>query len=294
MTLNARTLVLGAGGQVGQALFREAAKRDQPLCATARTKRDDVRVDRLVDICDADGIEEAIGAERWSSVIIAAGYTAVDRAEEDKAAATTLNATAPGQVAVLAAQKNIRVVYYSTDYVFDGESPPYLEEDETNPLGVYGQTKLDGERAVLAASADNLVLRTSVVFGPASGRKNFLHHVADAAQDGRKMRIVDDQRNNSTYNPELAWATFELLKRGASGVFHATGPRGESRAEFAAMVCEALGKDPASVFSTCTTAELGQAARRPTDATVSTAKLRDAVGRDLWDTERALRDYFRS
>ena len=139
-------------------------------------------------------------------IVNAAAYTAVDKAESEPELARRINADAVATLASEAKGAGAAVIHYSTDYVFDGEkTTPYVEEDETNPLGVYGRTKLVGEQALADAGIPYLVLRTSWVYG-ARG-KNFLLTILRLAAEKPELRIVDDQFGAPTWSRDIAAAT---------------------------------------------------------------------------------------
>jgi dTDP-4-dehydrorhamnose reductase len=146
-------------------------------------------------------------------IVSCAAYTAVDRAETDQAAAHAANAVGPGVLAEEAKRCGALLVHFSTDYVFDGEKrAPYVETDATNPLSVYGATKLAGERAIVAAGANHVILRTSWVYGPHG--KNFLFTMLRLGRERDELRVVDDQRGAPTSSRALARLVRELLQPG--------------------------------------------------------------------------------
>ena len=211
-----RILLLGAGGQLGMVLKRTLAGEE--LTALARTD---------LDLSDPDAVREAVRKANPDIVINAAAYTAVDRAEQEQELARQVNALAPGVIAEEVAKRNGWLIHYSTDYVFDGTgSEPWKETDATGPLGVYGQTKLDGERAVAATGCRHVILRTSWVYA-AEGR-NFLHTMLRLGRERDLLKIVDDQIGSPTSAEAITEATLAVLRRIAacgddasvSGVYH--------------------------------------------------------------------------
>ncbi|RZJ78072.1 MAG: NAD-dependent epimerase/dehydratase family protein, partial [Brevundimonas sp.] len=151
-------LVTGGAGQVGLALQRVSWPAEVVIHAPDRAE---------LDITDPAAVADAFARAPFAAVINAAAYTAVDKAETDREAAFAVNATAPGLLAAAAARSGAAMLHVSTDYVFDGAKPtPYVEDDATGPLGVYGASKLAGEKAVLAAHPRAVVLRTAWVLSP--------------------------------------------------------------------------------------------------------------------------------
>ena len=165
-------------------------------------------------------------------------------------------------MALAKAAKNIPFAFYSTDYVFDGTAGPYAETDEPNALSVYGQTKLDGERAILDAHPNALVLRTTTVYGPDPQSKNFLYALRRVINAGNTMRVPTDQLATPTHVEDLAAAAIALFSDRRTGIFHIAGPSFLSRYDFSLLACEILGL-PTSHVQPLTTPELNQKAARP-------------------------------
>jgi len=166
-----RVLLTGRNGQVGSAL------------ATALSPLGEVRaLDRQgMDLLDLGSIGRAVAEVKPAVIVNAAAYTAVDRAEAERDAAFAVNSVAVGELARQARAANALLVHFSTDYVFDGEKPsPYVETDATNPLGIYGRSKLEGERSVQASGCRYLIFRTCWVYSPRG--RNFVHALIAAAR----------------------------------------------------------------------------------------------------------------
>lgn len=212
----ARILLLGAGGQLGMVLKKVLAGPD----LTPLTRGE-------LDFADADAIRAAIRSVEPEIVINAAAYTAVDKAESERELARLVNAVAPGVIAEELARTNGWLIHYSTDYVFDGSgTKPWLETDATGPLGVYGQTKLDGELAIAATGCKHVTMRTSWVYA-AEGR-NFLHTMLRLGRERELLKVVDDQIGAPTSAEAITEATLAVLRRidkasdaaELSGVYH--------------------------------------------------------------------------
>lgn len=181
-----------------------------------------------LDLTRPDSLEAAVDAYHPALVVNAAAYTAVDAAETEPEAAFALNRDGAAHLARACAQRDIPLIQLSTDYVFDGQSAePYRETDPPRPLGVYGASKLDGERAVTNAWAKSVVLRTAWVYSPFG--KNFLKTMLNLARTRDRLNVVADQRGTPSYGPDLAAAILtiagRLLERPSPacfGVFHLT------------------------------------------------------------------------
>ena len=245
--------VVGAGGMLGQDVVR-AAGGD----AIALGHGD-------LDVTDESAVRDALaGADL---VINCAAYTDVDGAEADPAAAHAVNARGARNVAEAAA----RVIYVSTDYVFDGSKPgPYVESEPAAPLSEYGRSKLEGERATLTASPHSLVVRTSWLFGAAGG--NFVDTMLRLAEERDELRVVDDQTGCPTFTGHLAEALVPLARgevhladgHSAHGVLHMAGSGSCTWFEFAQAIFGSAGVEVQ--VQPCSTAEFPRPARRPANS----------------------------
>jgi dTDP-4-dehydrorhamnose reductase len=222
-----RALVFGADGQAGRAL-RASAPRNVLVVPMARGG---------CDLRDGEAIRSAVKGADCGLIINAAAFTAVDLAEADQETAQAVNGSAPGIMAEEAARIGARFVQISTDYVFDGQSAsPYLPSSEPNPINSYGASKLAGERAVLEAAPDALVVRTSWVY--ASAGKNFVLTMLRLMRERPSIRIVGDQIGTPTWAGTLAKAIWSLADARASGIMHATDAGVASWYDFAAGIAE--------------------------------------------------------
>ena len=185
--------ILGAGGRLGAALFRQY-----------RDKFDVTGFDRTqLDLSDLSSAREKLANTGFDTVINAAGFTKVDLCETQPDRAFLINAEAPGVLAEICGEKNARLIHFSTDYVFDGEKrEPYTEEDEANPISVYGQSKLAGEKNVLATQDRNLVVRVSWVFGP--DRPSFIDAMIKRAQESEDVDAIADKFSAPSYTLDIA------------------------------------------------------------------------------------------
>lgn len=207
----------------------------------------------------------------WAACI-AAGATHVDRCEDERDWAFAANAHGPAAVARACAAAGVRVAFFSTEYVFDGQNGPYGETSAVNPLSVYGAAKLAGERAVAEACPEALIVRTTVVYGPERQGKNAAYQILRRLCGGQDVQAPSDQVTTPTYNRDLAAAVLGLLRRGAAGVVHVAGPEVMDRAAFARLLATLTGHSPARVHGV-TTASLRQKAPRPLRAGLLTARL---------------------
>lgn len=254
-----------------------------------------------LNLSDAAAIRKTVRTLRPDVIVNPAAYTAVDKAETEPDLAYAINAEAPRILAEEAAELGARMVHYSTDYVFDGRaSKPYRETDMTNPLGVYGASKLAGEKAVQQAGQQHLILRTSWVYG-AYG-KNFLHTILRLARERDSLGIVADQFGAPTSSHDIASATLTLLKSWQpelSGIYHLTNSGYTSWYGFAVAILQAYeglqaerDLPPLRVSSEAvraiTTAEYPTPAARPANSRLDGDLLEQDWGLRLQDWRQAL------
>lgn len=235
-----QVLVTGAGGQLGQELARSCGTHQQ--CVPLSRGE--------LDLADEDALQRALDDIAPQQVVNAAAYTAVDAAESDTAAAWRGNAEGPRLLARACAQRGIRLLHVSTDFVFDGESPhPYTPEAPTAPLGEYGRSKLAGEQAVLEECPGALILRTGWVYSRFGG--NFVKTMLRLMAERDELAVVADQVGTPTWAAGLAqalWAAVERPQLG--GIYHWSDAGVCSWYDFAVAIYEegsALGLLPPGV-----------------------------------------------
>jgi len=209
-----KILITGINGQVGHAL-KHAFARDEAL--------DVVSLDRhQLNLTDTDAIRRAVQTIKPDVIINPAAYTAVDKAEAESDLAYAINATAPQVLAEESAKIGANLIHFSTDYVYNGnKATPYVETDTTEPLSVYGKSKLAGEEAIRAVDLPHLILRTSWVYG-AYGN-NFLKTILRLASEREELRIVADQIGAPTSSQSIAQAVLAILPQWTSettGIYH--------------------------------------------------------------------------
>jgi dTDP-4-dehydrorhamnose reductase len=255
-----RALVIGASGQIGGHLLEQLLAGGHAAVGT-RNAHGASPLPRL-DVADDRALRAAVLDVRPDAILLPAGWTWVDGCEKDPPRSRLENVERPLAVARLAAEIGATFVWYSTDYVFDGERGPYRETDPTGPLCVYGRDKLACEEALAREGLPHLVLRTTTVYGPEAQGKNFVLQLVAKAKKKERMKVPMDQLATPSFGPDVARATIELLEAGARGVFHAAGPDFLDRASFGKLACSILGLDPGTV-EPVTTESLQQPARRP-------------------------------
>lgn len=279
MTSPTRVLVTGASGQVGVDLV-DILSGAIPLGADATFQPDGQKVEddefivlalsrHDLDVTDRDAVAQAIDVARPDVIVHLAAYTAVDRAENDVENCYAVNATATELLSLAAHDAGAHLITISTDYVFDGtKGVAYVEDDDANPLNVYGGSKLAGE---LLCSDEDTVVRTSWVMGVRG--KNVLHVIADRAASGANVRFVNDQTGTVTLAADLARALVTLVRHRPGGVWHVANTGTTTWFEVAQFAGTVLGRED-TFASPIATSDLDPAplATRPTRSDLSTAK----------------------
>jgi dTDP-4-dehydrorhamnose reductase len=285
-----RMLLIGADGQVGWELRRTLA----PLGQVIASSLDGVWGPR-VDLADPRSLARLVQESAPDVVVNAAAYTAVDKAEDEGERAHRINAVAPGMLGGLLRKRGVPILHYSTDFVFSGESErPYLEDDLPRPLNVYGETKLGGERSLMASGASAIILRTSWVYGVRGS--NFLLTMLRLFAEREELRIVDDQVGAPTWSRMLAQVTAQILHRvlcgdldaeQISGIYHASSSGETSWFNFARTILEISGRR-CSILP-IPTSEYPTPAQRPAYSVLDNTKLWETFNLALPDWEAALR-----
>jgi len=274
-----RLLITGVYGQLGRALERVAHQRGMAIAGHDQD---------TLDIRDPDAVEDCVLRLAPATVINCAAFTAVDDCESDQAAARATNTDAVGNLAAACNRAGSRLVQISTDYVFSGDNDrPYTESDATAPLGVYGRSKLAGER--LAATVDRcLIVRTAWLYG--HGGRNFVESIRGQLVRGAvPLRVVADQIGSPTFCDDLASAILDLDLCGATGVVHAVNTGTTSWHGFAVEIAHLLGVRAEIV--PVTTADVRRPAPRPAYSVLDTSRLTALTGRPMAPWRDALARY---
>ncbi len=285
-----RVLIVGRTGQVG----RELALHFAGTHAVVAVDRGEL------NLGSPEQIHSVVAEAKPDVIVNAAAYTAVDRAEAEPEVAEAVNARAPGVLAEAARKTGALLVHYSTDYVFNGaKSVPWVEDDPTGPLNVYGRTKLAGEEAIRAVGGRYLIFRTSWVYGPTG--KNFLLTMLRLGRERAELGVVDDQFGAPTTAGELARATQAVVaevlagrcgtKDAWAGVYHMTcnGETtwcGFTRAIFARAGALLDGRTPQ--VNPIASADYPTPARRPRHSVLANGKLEKQFGVRLLPWAEAL------
>lgn len=266
-----KSLLIGASGQLGSQILNLLGP-DSCLVTSRKPNLDAVLPLDLASIPTKADAECVLSGHALDAIYCIAGMTNVEECEGNHELAHLTNCRGPEMLAQVASDRKIPFVYFSTEYIFDGNDGPYIENSRANPLSVYGTSKWEGELAVTAACTHALILRTTVVYGQDCGQKNYVYSLIRSLAADKTMRVPEDQLSTPTYNRDLAKATVELARSGARGIFHVCGPERMGRLDFARTVAEYLGLD-SNLLVGLPTSALGQKAARPLSAGLSIDKL---------------------
>ncbi len=281
-----KIVILGAGGRLGTALMRKY-----------REKRDIVGFDHAqLDLANLDDVRRKLGAMNFDVLINAAAFTNVDACETERDRAFLINAEAPGVLAEICNAKDAKLVHFSTDYVFDGgKHAPYTEEDQANPISLYGESKLAGERNVIAAENGHLVVRLSWVFGP--DRPSFIDAVIKRAQQDEKIDAVSDKFSTPTYTNDIARMLPQFFARGVEGgILHFANAGKCSWQEYAQWALDCCGGvgiplRARTVGALKLSDMTNWIARRPVYSVLSTPKYTELTGTAPRAWREAVADY---
>jgi len=288
-----KVLLTGADGQLANAIKRTAPES----CEIIALGRNDL------DICDGANVSKVLLAHHPDCVINGAAYNLVDKAEIDGAAdAFAINAIGVAHLTRHCKMQDIPLVHFSTDFVFDGhKKSPYTETDCTGPLSVYGASKLAGENITLSSSDMNYVVRVSRLFGPikikenSAGQKptgNFPLTMLKLAASHSQIRVVNDQIGTPSYTPDLAKVLWQLLEKGAGGLFHLSNSGEVAFDEYARTIFE-IAKVDCEVIG-ISSAEYNAPAKRPLYSTLSQQKLHQTGIQPLRPWRDALEEYLKN
>ena len=261
-------LVTGADGQLGRAM-KQALPALLPQATAYFTSHSDL------DLTDARAVGRYLSDREVTHVVNCAAYTAVDRAEEDKAACTAVNVDAVKNLALAADAIGAKVVHVSTDFVFDGLSHrAYDESDKVNPTSHYGASKRAGETALLALLPDSIIVRTSWLYGSLE-ENNFVSRILSAARSRRELKVVSDQIGSPTRAADLAAAICRILAspQWVEGIYHYCDSGVCSRYDFAKAIVDLAGLKDCHVSPILTSDLLSQVASRPPMSALSTRKI---------------------
>lgn len=272
-------LVTGSTGQLGSDVVKELLKRGYSTLSPNRSE---------LNLCSEDNIRNYILNSNCEAIVHCAAYTQVDKAEDEKDLCIKINATATKHIAKCAKILDIPMIYISTDYVFDGtKDGEYTENDETNPINIYGESKLAGEKYVQEILDKYYIVRTSWVFN--INGKNFIETMLRLSKANNQLSIVNDQIGSPTYTKDLSRLLVDMLETSKYGLYHATNEGYCSWYEFANTIFKLanINIDIKAINSN----EYASRAKRPMNSKLSKDKLIEYGFKPLPHWEDALKDY---
>ena len=272
-------LVTGSTGQLGSDVVKELLKRGYSTLSPNRSE---------LNLCSEDNIRNYILNSNCEAIVHCAAYTQVDKAEDEKDLCIKINATATKHIAKCAKILDIPMIYISTDYVFDGtKDGKYTENDETNPINIYGESKLAGEKYVQEILDKYYIVRTSWVFN--INGKNFIETMLRLSKANNQLSIVNDQIGSPTYTKDLSRLLVDMLETSKYGLYHATNEGYCSWYEFANTIFKLanINIDIKAINSN----EYASRAKRPMNSKLSKDKLIEYGFKPLPNWKDALKDY---
>jgi len=278
-----KSLVIGASGLVGSHVS-DTLDSLGPVTGTAFSRNGGSLIG--LDIRDAEAVTRTVASVGPDVVVCAAAEPHVDLCEREPERTREINVDGTRNVVAAARAIDSTLVFFSSDYVFDGKNGPYDETDAVGPVNEYGRQKVRAE-AIVSGYPKSVILRTSGVFGADDRRKNFVYQVIDRLRAGMLVTAAADQTLCPTWAGALADALAGLLTAGFRGTCNVAGPQAMTRAEFAILVADAFGLD-GSLVRAVPTVELPTVAPRPARSSLTDALLRSTLGRGLPPVQEAL------
>lgn len=274
-----KVLIAGANGQVGHSLCQRLKKYPWEVIALTRNE---------FDITNVEIVNRTVEQYRPNIIINCAAYTAVDKAEQEQTLAFAINRDGPAYLASAANEVDAAIIHLSTDYVFDGNAHEnYTETDPTNPQGIYGASKLEGEKALASANNKHIILRTAWVFGEHGN--NFVKTMIRLGSNRDALGIVADQEGGPTYAGDIANALITIVESISNnseipwGVYHYSGAPHTNWYEFSRRIFDEveqanLYNKPVPTLNAITTADYPTPAKRPANSKLDCTKIEQAFG----------------
>jgi dTDP-4-dehydrorhamnose reductase len=262
-------LVIGASGQVGEHLVRALNNSGRTVLSTYH--QIPIEAASYLEISSAESVNQLVLSTKPEIIFVPAALTNVDYCEQNPAESYQVNVTGIKNATEAANLVGARIIYFSTDYIFDGEKGSYTEKDLPNPINHYGQQKLLAEHYVALFAHRFLIIRTTVIFGWERQGKNFVTRLLKTLRAQNPIQVPVDQVGSPTYAPDLARATVELVDSDVAGVFNLAGPEQVSRYELACEVARVFGLSTEPLLPVLTSA-LSQSAKRPLKAGLISGK----------------------
>jgi dTDP-4-dehydrorhamnose reductase len=282
----ASVLIAGASGQIGHHLALAAERRGLTWSGTYNEHF--LPGLHALDLRDAAAVARIVRLTAPTYVLVPAAASSADRVEREESASYGVNVLGIGNLVDAANEVDATIVYFSSDYIFDGADGPYGELAPACPISRYGMQKLIAEHLILQRAEKAMIVRTTIVYGWEPQGKNFIYRLLAALRTGEEIAVPADQIGTPTYAPVLADAVYDLLATDIHGVINIAGRQLAKRDEFARAAARAFGEDP-DLIKPVLTSELGQAAPRPLRAGLCADVAEELLGRELPGYEEGLR-----
>jgi dTDP-4-dehydrorhamnose reductase len=263
-------LVTGSAGLVGQQVVKYLSKSNQVFSCYNESKPEYGDSEKM-DLKNYEMVSSVLTEIKPDVVIHLGAMTGVDICEKEKTSASEINTKATEIIAKECSKLNSFLVYVSTDYVFDGNFGMYKEDDVANPLGFYGKSKLEGEKAVQNFSTNWCIARTSTPFGLHPTKKSFPMWVIENLQKQKQIDVLIDQFTSPTYIPNLSRMLIEISERRITGIIHAAGASKISRYQMASMVSDKLNLD-GTLLKQISMNKMKWVAQRPKDSSLDVSR----------------------
>ncbi len=292
MMKKGKILITGSNGLLGQAIvsiFTRESDFELVLSSVEETSNINLNYKYIqLDITSKEQVKKTVSEIAPDLIINCAAYTDVDGCETERVLSWKLNVDAVKHLIIAARPNNVKIVHFSTDYVFDGKNGPYDELAKPNPISFYGRSKLAAENALITSGIKYAIIRTMVLFGIGSKVKtNFATWLVNKLSAGERINIVDDQIGNSTIVDDLAYGTLKLIEAEKEGIYNIAGKDIESRLEFTYKLCDVFGYKK-ELINIIKTKDLNQPAPRPLNSGLITLKVQSELGFEPMGTVESL------
>ena len=277
--MNKRILITGATGQLGRSVVEELQPHFNILSTARKIPVETLTACPVVemDISNKSIVQQVVSKHEPDVLIHLAAMTNVDGCEREKEKAWDINVKGTEHLLQVISGSETRIIFISTDYVFDGENGPYGVDAKPSPINYYGKSKLAAENAIRGGRNAWVILRTNVLYGAGGSPASFVRWVTESLKIGNEIRVVDDQYGNPTWTGSLAESVKLLIVLNSEGLFHYGGADFISRHQFALKIAVTYNLDQ-SLIKKISTEELGQLAKRPLQSGLTTNKIEETVG----------------